>query len=178
MNKDDLIRHLNLSEHIEGGYFSRTYQSPLRTPISDDAGAVRPLMSSIYYLLTDDRPVGHFHLNKSDILHFFQAGSPLLYLTISPDGVLEKFIVGTNVLKGQRPQLLVKGGYWKASVLLEGEFGLISETVSPGFDYEDMTIASSDVMRELYPDLWEEIADYVKSCHSARNDKIIISILS
>jgi predicted cupin superfamily sugar epimerase len=102
-------------------------------------------------------------LNQSDILHFFQAGSPITYFTISPEGILDTFVLGTDVVKGQLPQLLVKGGYWKASVLLEGEFGLLSEAVSPGFDYGDMTIAEPDVMKALYPGLWEQIQGYVKS---------------
>jgi predicted cupin superfamily sugar epimerase len=162
MNKHDLIQYLRLHEHIEGGYFGETYQSSLEFP-GDNSTSPRPLMSSIYYLLTDDRPIGHFHLNQSDILHFFQAGSPLTYLTINPVGHLEKFILGADVTQGQQPQLLVRGGYWKASFLADGEFGLLSEAVSPGFDYSDMRIADPASMKVLFPDLWDQISRYVKS---------------
>ena len=81
--KQSLIQSLNLTPHIEGGYFTRTYQSPIEND-------TRPLMTSIFYMLTSDRPIGHFHKNKSDIMHYFHLGSPMTYLTISPEGILEK----------------------------------------------------------------------------------------
>lgn len=156
MNKHDLINQLELSEHIEGGYFIRTYQSSLQTQD-------RALMSSIYYLLTDDQPIGHFHLNKSDVMHYFHLGSPIKYLTISPDGLLETFTLGPDITNGQRLQLLVKGGYWKASILEKGEFGLLSEAVSPGFNYNDMTIASPNILKTQFSHLWDEVSAYVKT---------------
>ncbi len=152
--KEALINSLSLAPHIEGGYFARTYQSPIES-------TMRPLMSSIFYMLTDDRPVGHFHRNKSDIMHYFHLGSPMVYLTISPDGVLEKYILGPDVVAGHVLQLLVKGGYWKASCLEQGEFGLLSEAVAPGFDYKDMTIANREDMQKQYPHLWDDIKKYV-----------------
>lgn len=38
-------------------------------------------------------------------------------------------------------QLVVPGNTWKACHLLEGKFGLITEAVSPGFEYQDMVLA-------------------------------------
>lgn len=159
MNKTMLIKQLNLVEHIEGGYFSRTYQSPIQAN-------ERALMSSIYYLLTDDRPIGHFHKNKSDIMHYFHLGSPLTYLTISPAGELDSFTLGPDIEKGHLLQKVVKGGYWKASVLKEGEFGLLSEAVSPGFDYQDMTLGDPQQLKGAYPDLWDQIKPYILSSRS------------
>jgi len=152
--RQQLIEKLKLQEHIEGGYFIRTYQSSIEN-------AERPLMTSIFYMLTSDRPVGHFHKNKSDIMHYFHLGSPMVYLTISPEGVLGKFTLGPDILKGHALQCLVKGGYWKASILEDGEFGLLSEAVSPGFEYEDMTIAKPDILQRQFPHLWDQIAPYV-----------------
>lgn len=155
MNKHSLIKHLNLAEHIEGGYFARTYQSAHHAEN-------RALMSSIFYLLTDDRPIGHFHLNKSDIMHYFHLGSPITYLTISPSGELETFTLGSDITQGHKLQMLVKGGYWKASALKSGEFGLLSEAVSPGFEYQDMTLGASEILKSQFPHLWDQIAPYVK----------------
>lgn len=60
---------------------------------------------------------------------------------------VETFVVGPDVLKGERLQWIVEGGKYKASFLLEEEDGagaggesgglLISETVVPGFEYDD-----------------------------------------
>jgi len=60
MNKQQLIEKLSLEPHIEGGYFSRTYKSDLTTSVSYDTKP-RCLLSSIYYMLTDDSPIDHLH---------------------------------------------------------------------------------------------------------------------
>ena len=155
MNKNILIKKLNLKEHIEGGYFARTYQSQLQTN-------ERALLTSIYYMLTDDRPIGHFHMNQSDILHYFHLGSPMTYLTINPAGKLDSFILGPDITKGHVLQKAVPGGHWKASFLEQGTFGLLSEAVSPGFDYREMTIAKPDDLRLKFPEIWDRISHYVK----------------
>ncbi|MGB3669712.1 MAG: cupin domain-containing protein, partial [Phormidesmis sp.] len=85
--KQALIEQLSLVEHVEGGYFSETYRSAQEIPTSRE-GQTRSVMTSIYYLLTDDWPVDHLHQNKSDIMHYFQAGSPITYILIDLDGNL------------------------------------------------------------------------------------------
>ncbi len=109
MNKRQLIERLLLEPHVEGGYYFRTYRSDRQTAVPY-AAEPRCLLSSIFYLLTDDSPIGHLHKNRSDILHFFQGGSPLTYLIVHPDGRLEKEVLGCDLEKGQRLQLLVRGG--------------------------------------------------------------------
>ena len=161
MNKHDLIQHLSLVEHIEGGYFRETYRSTIDIPtnrIEND----RSIFTSIYYLLTDDRPVDHFHKNQSDILHYFQAGSPITYLILSPAGELSKIKLGLDFAQGEVAQLLVPGNYWKAAVLETGEFGLLGESVAPGFDYRDMKLGKADDLQNSFPDLWSQLAPYVQ----------------
>jgi predicted cupin superfamily sugar epimerase len=148
--------------HIEGGYFSRTYRSDLKTDVPFDSKP-RCLLSSIFYMLTDDGPIGYLHKNKSDIIHYFQGGSPLTYLILYPDGNLERKILGVDFDKGQQLQLIVRGGCWKATELEIGEFGLVSEAVSPGFEYEDMELAEARVMKNRFPHAWDQISKYVKS---------------
>lgn len=162
MNKQDIIKTLNLQEHIEGGYFARTYcsQDIVQT---NRVPPERATMTSIYYVLTDDKPIGYFHLNRSDIMHYFHLGSPVTYLIIHPNGQLEEVTMGPDLAKNQKLQLLVKGGCWEASVLKAGEFSLISEAVSPGFDYRDMTLGTKEVLKGAFPSLWDRISLYVKS---------------
>lgn len=162
MNKQELIKQLSLVEHIEGGYFSETYRSSLNIPTAR-TGSDRSILTSIYYLLTDDRPIDYFHRNQSDILHYFQAGSAITYLILSPSGELKKTKLGLNFSQGEVAQLLVPGGYWKAAVLEAGEFGLLGESVAPGFDYRDMEIATVEYFQTSFPDLWLELAPYVKA---------------
>ena len=161
MNKRQLIEKLSLESHIEGGYFSRTYSSGLKIPVPSSSKP-RCLLSSIFYMLTDDSPIGYLHKNKSDIIHYFHGGSPLSYLILHPDGNLETRILGTDLDKGQQLQLIVCGGCWKATELVSGEFGLISEAVSPGFDYEDMELAEQKSIKSQFPQCWDRIAKFVR----------------
>jgi uncharacterized protein len=162
MNKQFWIDKLSLVEHIEGGYFSETYRATEKITTSRE-GSTRAMMTSIYYLLTDDRPVDLLHKNQSDIMHYFHAGSPITYILVDMEGNLHKAKLGLDLNQGEVPQLIVPGGFWKAAVLESGEYGLIGEAVAPGFDYRDMTIGNPDEMRTQFPTLWDELAPYVRS---------------
>jgi len=122
----------------------------------------RRILSSIYYLLTDDSPTGYLHRNQSDILHYFHGGSPLTYWILPPDGSLERRVLGFDLDQGQQPQLLVQGGHWKATELESGEFGLISEAVAPGFEYADMELANRDLLENQFPQWVAKLGRYVK----------------
>lgn len=161
MNKTEIIQQLNLSNHIEGGYFAETYRS-VQNMTTDREGSERSLLTSIFYLLTDDSPIDYFHKNQSDIIHYFHGGSPITYLIIHPDGRLEKEKLGSNLVNGEKFQLIVKGGCWKAAILEAGEYGLLGEAVAPGFDYRDMQVADESLLKQ-FPHLKDEIQPYLKS---------------
>ncbi|MEI6608336.1 MAG: hypothetical protein WCO53_01155 [Deltaproteobacteria bacterium] len=40
---------------------------------------------------------------------------------------------------------------------------MVSEAVSPGFEYEDMELAEQNLIKNLFPHLWDQIAKYVKT---------------
>lgn len=162
INKQDLIEKLSLVEHVEGGYFSETYRAleAIETP---RVGESRSMMTSIYYLLTDDRPIDHLHQNKSGIMHYFHAGSPITYILVDLEGNLTRVKLGMAIEQGEVPQLLVPKGYWKAAVLESGEYGLLGEAVAPGFDYRDMIIAEADSIQAQFPLLWDQLAPYVRA---------------
>jgi predicted cupin superfamily sugar epimerase len=160
-NAQDVVAALNLELHMEGGFYRRTFQTDHST--LETAGGHRYLMSSIYYLLTRDAPIGHFHLNRSDIVHYYHLGDAIQYSLIYPDGTLKTMVMGSDIFAGECLQLHVPGGIWKASQLLDGPagYGLISEAVSPGFDYADMEMGSRRKLGERFPDhlmLIEELA--------------------
>ncbi|XOF33132.1 MAG: cupin domain-containing protein [Candidatus Electrothrix sp. YB6] len=151
MTPDKLITLLSLEPHLtEGGYFRRTYESDLHC---DTDNGSRMLLTSIYYMLTQDNPGGFLHKNKSDIIHYHHLGAAIKYTIVSPDGVLSEKILGPNISDGETLQLLVPGGWWKASRLYAGEYGLISEAVSPGFEYADNEIATEEFVRQNFPDI-------------------------
>ena len=159
MNKQSLIKSLQLERHIEGGYYRRTYESghTLQTQRGE-----RLLMTSIYYLLTDDQPIGHLHQNQSDILHFFHSGAPVDYFIITRHGELQTATLGPDPSRGHLFQLLVESGSWKASQLRDGEFGLISEAVAPGFDFADMRLAEQQEIAREFPQHWPAVKHLIK----------------
>ncbi|TCO78605.1 cupin domain-containing protein [Chromatocurvus halotolerans] len=163
---EQVVEQLGLEAHIEGGFFKRTYAAD-RHPTVATAQGERLLMSSIFYLLTGQSPVGHFHRNRSDIVHYFHLGDPVTYYLLQPDGSLRTVVMGGDLMAGQQLQLTVPGGVWKASRLLEGPhgYGLISEAVSPGFDYADMMLAERRDLQAQYP----EHRDLIRELTRARD---------
>lgn len=154
MTKDELIAHLQLEQHIEGGWFRRIYTAQ---PTIATANGERAAMSAIHYLLTDDSPIGHLHRNHSDILHFWQLGSAVRYWLIDPVGALSSVVLGPNLRDDQQLQLLVPGGWWKASELTTGEYGLVSEAVCPGFDFADHEMGDRAQLTTRHPNLCDAL---------------------
>lgn len=173
MNKQQLIQTLQLEPHVEGGYFRRTYGA--KRSLTVDQGEERPIMSSIYYLLTDDSPVGYFHRNLSDIVHYWHCGDPLTYYLIDAGGQYREVELGPDLDRGQRLQLTVPGGVWKATELRRGSFGLLSEAVAPGFDYADMELATEQGLRLSFPELWQQRGEQLQPlCKNRHCDQVSI----
>jgi len=161
MTKNDVIDILALTPHpTEGGYFRRTYESAHSTKIADES---RKIASSIYYMLTDDSQHGYLHRNKSDIIHCHHCGSPIRYTIISANGTVQHHVLGSDLSRGETPQLIVQGGDWKISELTTGEYGLISEVVAPGFEYQDNEIATLNQIATLFPTLIDSVRKFIKT---------------
>jgi len=150
LEAEAVVAALQLERHIEGGYYRRTIQADHR-PLIDTERGPRYTLTSIYYLLSAQQPVGHWHLNQSDIAHYFHQGAPIRYYLIYPDGRLDTVVMGSDILAGQQLQLWVPGGVWKASLLESGAWGLISEAVAPGFDFADMRLGERAALTAQFP---------------------------
>ena len=161
---EQVVQQLGLEAHVEGGFFRRTYAAEEQPRVSAAQGE-RYLMTSIYYLLTSQSPVGHFHRNRSDIVHYFHLGDPVTYYLLHEDGSLQTVVMGSDILAGQKLQLTVPGGVWKASRLASGRhgYGLISEAVAPGFDYADMTLGKRDGLKATFPAHGELIGELTRN---------------
>ncbi len=155
-----VIKYLGLEPHLEGGYFRETYRTT-QSLNTERAGGDRPLLTSIYYLLSRDRPIDYLHRNQSPIMHYFHGGAAITYHTLAPDGEWQTTKLGFDLAAGEVPQLLVPAGYWKTAVLEAGEFGLLGEAVAPGFDYQDLEVAQGEMIQQLYPELWPQLIAYI-----------------
>ena len=145
MSESSLVHTLQLTPHPEGGYYRQTHKNPQTVPRpfpGEGLGPTRQASTSIYYLLTPESPIGHFHRNKGLIYHFLHRGRGR-YRLIGEDGEVDEFVVGPNVAAGERLMWVVEGGVWKSSELIvgdgdgDGEGLLISEVVVPGFEARD-----------------------------------------
>jgi predicted cupin superfamily sugar epimerase len=81
---------LGLEPHTEGGYYLETYRAAqtLRTPRGE-----RSASTAIVYLVTEES-VSKLHRLASDELWVFQGGLPLELVTITPDGELQRRVLG------------------------------------------------------------------------------------
>lgn len=171
--KDIYVERLGLiplSE--EGGYFRETYRSPETIEVEDREGRYRSLFTTIYYLIAPELGgKNYFNRNKSDITHYFQDGWPAKYIYITPEGDIKEFILGKDILKGHVLQLRVPGDCLKAAKILiddageyakfpgEEPFTLISEEMSPGFDYRDRYVPAASEVKAKYPELWPKLEE-------------------
>jgi predicted cupin superfamily sugar epimerase len=150
LTKEQVIEQLNLSHHFEGGYFRQSFKADHRDKVTTARGE-RTTMTAIYYMLTNDNSVDHFHTKYSDGIEFYHMGSPITYHMIYPDGHYEKVVVGPDIANGQQLQLAVPGGTYKAAELTDGDYGLVSEAVSPGWEPEDMIEVFQHELLEKFP---------------------------
>jgi len=150
------IEKLKLIEHPEGGWYVRTYRSPLRVdterlPAPFSGAGSRVLSSAIYYLLESPR-YSAFHRIKSDEMWHFYAGSALTLYVIDETGGLSLLQLGRNPEKGEAFQRMVKAGCWFGALVNElDSYTLAGCTVTPGFEYEDFEMADRKALLERYP---------------------------
>ena len=172
--KDIYVERLGLiplSE--EGGYFGETYRSPETVQVEEREGKNRSLFTTIYYLIVPELGgKNYFNRNKSDITHYFHDGWPAKYIYITPEGNIKEYILGRDILKGHVLQLRVSGNCLKAAKILvddseehakfpgEEPFTLISEEMSPGFDYRDRHVPTASEVKAKHPDLWPKLEEY------------------
>lgn len=152
--KSTWIAHLHLEPHAEeGGYFRHVFVSDSECAPPEWLGDPRRCWDTIYYMLTDDSPIGVFHKNRADIIHFFHDGSPLHYILIDSAGTVTHRVLGPEPELGHELQIFVAGGTWKATELTGGSYGLVSEAVIPAFDPRDREFADSARLLRYFPSL-------------------------
>jgi predicted cupin superfamily sugar epimerase len=133
MNAQDIIDHLGLTPHPEGGFYRQTWRA------ENDGRAVG---TCIYFLLKDG---GHSHWHKVDAteIWLYHSGAPLvLSLSATDEGPAQDHILSPDLTAGQ-PQLIVPEGHWQAA-RTTGDYTLVSCTVSPGFEFDGFTLAEPD----------------------------------
>ncbi|MGA9408892.1 MAG: cupin domain-containing protein [Roseobacter sp.] len=133
MTAQEIIAHLQLSPHPEGGHYRQTW-------IAENAG--RPAGTCIYFLLAAGE-ASRWHKVDATEIWLYHAGAPLvLSMSASDDGPAQDLMLGPDLLKGEQPQLIVPENHWQAA-RSTGDYTLVSCTVSPGFQFEGFVLADA-----------------------------------
>ncbi|WP_109311687.1 cupin domain-containing protein [Ruegeria sp. AU67] len=130
MTAQEIIDHLKLEQHPEGGWFRETWRA-------DNAG--RATGTCIYFLLAAGES-SHWHRVDATEIWLYHSGAPLiLSLSATDDGPATVHILGPDLSKGA-PQLIVPENHWQAA-RTTGDYTLVSCTVSPGFQFDGFELA-------------------------------------
>ncbi|WP_299545901.1 cupin domain-containing protein [uncultured Tateyamaria sp.] len=130
MTADEIIAHLNLQPHPEGGHYRQTW-------VAENNG--RPTGTCIYFLLAAGGQ-SHWHRVDATEIWLYHAGAPLiLSMSSSDDGPAKDHVLSPDLNRGA-PQIIVPEQYWQAA-RSTGDYTLVSCTVSPGFQFEGFTLA-------------------------------------
>ncbi|MCE9566217.1 MAG: cupin domain-containing protein [Planctomycetes bacterium] len=160
MTADEVIRVLNLQPHpVEGGFFRETYRTTATLPAGTlpSHNGVRAVCTAIYYLLKPGH-VSELHVLPGDEVFHFYLGSPVRMLQLWPDGSGKEVVLGSDIVAGQVPQLVVPAGVWQGTRLVgDSGFALLGCTVAPGFDYADYRNASRAELTAKWPAFTDEI---------------------
>lgn len=162
--KDVSIQNLmdlyDLEPHPEGGYFKETFRdvgviskSALPKKFAGDCN----YSTAIYFLIPEGKK-SHLHRLHSDEVWHFYLGGPLTLIQISPEGKVNKIILGQDIKNQQKLQYVVPAGFWFGAYPNQNSgYSFVGCTQSPGFDFSDFEMGDRAKLLKLYPQAKEEI---------------------
>lgn len=147
----------------EGGYYRQTYKSDMEIPakvFGFNSDSMRSISTAIYFLETPDS-FSALHRIKCDEVYHFYAGDPVEMIQIDDSGALSRFVLGSDILNNQSPQVVAPKGKWQASKLKAGgRWALMGTTVAPGFEFEDFELGKRTRMLQKFPQLSRYVRSY------------------
>lgn len=161
IDKEEIIRTLGLEPHPEGGYFRRTSCSSHEIICADQN--TRPQITSIFYLLSEERKYSYFTRNKSDLVLFYHLGEHVKVYFLLENGSIEIKILGPSLSSGQNLQIFCPRDLPKAYEFIGSQYVLLGEAVSPGFDYQDMEILDYHQIVNSHPQAVKELMHLIKT---------------
>ncbi|KAG6289223.1 hypothetical protein E4U09_005133 [Claviceps aff. purpurea] len=128
-----VIKHLNLSTNIEGGYFRQTFEDPDKVP-----GSNRSLSNLMYYLLRGGDGYSRWQrVDATEVWHYY-AGAPLVMVMVQnlENGSSNTMIsvLGPDLFSKpeQLPQIVIPKGVWKKAISVGKHWTLVGTTVRGG----------------------------------------------
>lgn len=146
----EVIAALNLKPHPEKGYYAEMFRdeatSRPATSTTDGTENAKERSNStcIYYLLEGATGPSNWHrvLDAVEVWHHY-AGAPLELELSWDDGrapAVRRTVLGKDLWKGERPQVVVQRGEWQRARSL-GAWTLVGCSVAPAFTFEAFEMA-------------------------------------
>lgn len=147
LSADEVIELLDLAPlPAEGGWFRRTH---------GDAHS-----AAIHFLMTPAAFSAMHVLTVTEVWHF-HAGAPVAMLLLDRGGGVREPVLGTDLLGGQRPQLVVPAGVQQGASTT-GEWSLVGTTTAPPYDEEHFTLCDPDVLVAEWPAAADRIGELTR----------------
>jgi predicted cupin superfamily sugar epimerase len=163
MKADEVRRLLELTPNATCGFVRQTYVATAKIAAGGMAApfqAERPAGSALYFMVTPDEPV-KLHRIMNDQLYHYYLGDPLEVLMLRDGGV--KAIVGPDIAKGERVQLLIPGGtFHTARVIGSRQWFLGASTEWPGVIPADVELGDAEKLAAAFPKVAGEIRAFPK----------------
>jgi hypothetical protein len=158
MDADQVKALLGLEPNPSCGFTTPTYTSPLR--VETPRGG-RDCAFAQYFLVAPERAMV-MHRIRSDQLYHHYAGDPLEVLRLHEDGSADVTVVGSNLVAGELPQLLIPAQTFHVSrVVPGGSWALLATTVIPGLvPEEDVELGDLEKLVVDYPGAAEQIRSF------------------
>ena len=138
----------------EGGYYRRTWTGPA---VSKDNR--RPMGTVIYFLITPEKFSALHRLETDEVWHFY-AGDPVELVQLDPSSqAIQKDILGSDILGGHIPQIVVSAGVWQGARLtsVNQSWALVGCSMAPGWDEREFTLGNRESLLESHPNAAPEI---------------------
>lgn len=170
LKAEDVKRLLGLRPHPrEGGWFVRTYEAEERVSAESFGDGrydgARRTGTAIYYLL-ERGTFSEMHVLASDEVFHHYAGDAVEMLQLRPGGRSQRVVMGKELARGERPQVVVPRGVWQGSRLVAAAsvhgWALLGCTVSPGFEFADYRSAPRGELVAKWPGEAELIAELTR----------------
>ena len=159
MNAADLISQLALQPHPEGGWYRQTYRS---VALVDTGRGARAASTAIYFLLQAQEFSALHRIASDEVWHFYM-GSPLTVEAITPEGVVESFVLGNCSAANEVLQAWVPAGHWFGASLAQGGWALVGCTVAPGFEFMDFEMGDKQQLLEMFPQCEDVVTRLTRS---------------
>ena len=127
LTADEVIAHLALKPHPEGGWFRETFR--------DEPGHSHS--TAILFLLKAGEVFRWHRVDAAEMFHWY-GGAPLL-LEVTQGETRHDYRLGPDWLKGEHPHAAVPAGAWQSARSL-GAWTLTGCT-APGFDFAGFELA-------------------------------------